>query len=146
MDDSAQQLWYPTQAKIRLEWGTQRSRWLTSVHPPPPLPRWAATPNFVIPTGAKRRGGTRSFTFGYSECAMSHSPPGSVSQLTQTADPSTALRSGRDDKVEGGVFYQGPLDRTDRRKLQVPPLRCAPVEMTKRDRQPAEPLLSFFNQ
>jgi hypothetical protein len=33
-----------------------------SVHPPPLMPRWATALPFVIPTGAKRRGGTCSFT------------------------------------------------------------------------------------
>jgi hypothetical protein len=30
-----------------------------------------------------------------------------------------------------GDFYWGPSDRMDRKKLQVPPLRYAPVGMTK---------------
>jgi hypothetical protein len=59
--DSAQQLWYPTQAKIWLEWGTRRFSLVDSVDPPPPLPRWTAALNFVIPTGAKRRGATVCF-------------------------------------------------------------------------------------
>jgi len=77
-----------------------------SVHPPSPLPRWAATLNFdfVIPTGAKRKGGTCSFTFPHSECAMSESPPGSVSPSTETAGPSPALRSSRDDKWRVSAF------------------------------------------
>ncbi len=68
-----------------------------SVPPPPPLPRWAATLKFVIPTGAKRRGGTCSFTFGHSESAVDESPP---------------------------------VPFPHERKLQVPPLRFAPVGMT----------------
>jgi hypothetical protein len=39
------------------------------------------------------------FHFRDSECTVGRSPPASASPLTQTADPSTALRSGRDDKV-----------------------------------------------
>jgi hypothetical protein len=34
-----------------------------------------------------------------------------------------SLGCTRDDKVEGGDSYQGPLDRMDRRKQQVPALR-----------------------
>jgi hypothetical protein len=38
---------------------------------------------------------------GISDCAVSESPPGSVSPSTQTAGPSPALRFSRDDKLEG---------------------------------------------
>src|ERR1700690_2612600 len=41
----------------------------------------------LIPTGAQRSGGTCCFTLGHSECAVGESPPGSVTPLTQTADP-----------------------------------------------------------
>jgi hypothetical protein len=42
-----------------------------------------------------------------------------------------SLRSGRDNKVEGGDLYYELSDRMDRRKQQVPPLRFAPLGMTK---------------
>ena len=45
----------------------------------------------------------------------------------RTADPSTTLRSGRDDKGERGAFIRS--DGVDDEQ-QVPPLRCAPVGMT----------------
>src|ERR1700677_1640499 len=38
----------------------------------------------------------------------------------ETAGPSTTLRSGRDDKGEGGDFCKEPSDRMDREKQQVP--------------------------
>ena len=37
---------------------------------------------------------------------------------SETADPSTTPRSGRDDKGEGGDFYEEPLDRMDRKTQQ----------------------------
>ena len=37
----------------------------------------------------------------------------------------------RDDKGEGGDFYWELSDRMDREQPQVPPLRFAPVGMTK---------------
>ena len=43
-----------------------------SVHPPPPKPRRATALRFVIPTGAKRSGGTCGFTFGTSQCAWAN--------------------------------------------------------------------------
>jgi hypothetical protein len=42
----------------------------------------------------------------------------------QTADPSTSLRSGRDD---ASFVNRGFADPD---KQQIPPLRCAPVGMT----------------
>ena len=56
------------------------------------------TPPYTLslPTEAKRRGGTCSFTFGHSESAT---PQVSASPPTQTAGPSPTLRFGRDDKV-----------------------------------------------
>jgi hypothetical protein len=47
---------------------------------------------------------------------------------TETAGPSAALRFGRDDKLLGDDFYKELMDGE---KLQVPPLRFAPVGMTK---------------
>ena len=49
----------------------------------------------------------------------------------KTADPSTPLRSGRDDKGEGGCV---PLLYPRDGGLQIPPLRSfgAPVGMTRR--------------
>ena len=47
---------------------------------------------------------------------------------TATADLSTALRFGRDDKGEGGY---GPKHRSGERLPQISPLRYASVEMTK---------------
>jgi hypothetical protein len=46
----------------------------------------------------------------------------------ETADLSTTLRSGRDDKGEAG---DGPERRLGEQKPQISPLRFAPVEMTK---------------
>ena len=46
----------------------------------------------------------------------------------ETADLSTALRSGRDDKGEAGVSRNGGYGKN---RPQISPLRCAPVEMTK---------------
>ena len=40
----------------------------------------------------------------------------------------TALRSGRDDKGWRGY---GPRQRSEKKRPQISPLRCAPVEMTK---------------
>ena len=45
-----------------------------------------------------------------------------------TADPSTSLRSGRDEKGEGSASIRHSL--LGSRKQQVPPLRYAPVGMT----------------
>jgi hypothetical protein len=45
-----------------------------------------------------------------------------------TADPSTTLRFGRDDKGEGGASREDWL--VAERVQQVPPLRFAPVGMT----------------
>src|ERR1700722_1098326 len=45
-----------------------------------------------------------------------------------TADLSTSLRSGRDDKGWGGY---GPRQQSWESTPQISPLRCAPVEMTK---------------
>jgi len=36
---------------------------------------------------------------------------------------SATLRSGRDDKGEGGDVYEEPLDRMDRKTQQIPRLR-----------------------
>jgi hypothetical protein len=52
-----------------------------------------------------------------SPMASSRMPP------EETAGPSPALRSGRDDKGEGGDLYQELSDRMDRKKQQVPALR-----------------------
>src|ERR1700678_3639610 len=63
----------------------------------------------------------------------------------ETAGPSTTARFGRDakhvkinkvtasrdDKGEGGDLYWELSDRMDREQRQVPPLRLAPVGMTK---------------
>ena len=46
----------------------------------------------------------------------------------RTAEPSTALRFGRDDKGEGGSSIKRLMSGLE--KQQVPPLRCAPVGMT----------------
>jgi len=46
----------------------------------------------------------------------------------ETADLSTALRSGRDDK---GEAYYCPQRRFREQKPRISPLRCASVEMTK---------------
>jgi hypothetical protein len=46
----------------------------------------------------------------------------------QTADLSTPLRSGRDDKGEARC---DPRQRSRESRPQISPLRCAPVEMTK---------------
>jgi hypothetical protein len=48
--------------------------------------------------------------------------------VERSADPSTSLRSGRDDKGEGGASIR---IRCWLRELQIPPLRFAPVGMTK---------------
>ena len=42
------------------------------------------------------------FAFGFKRMPVGESSPGSVFPSRQTAGPSTAQRSGRDDKVEGG--------------------------------------------
>ena len=47
----------------------------------------------------------------------------------KTADPSTALRSGRDDK--GSAVAQVGVVSGRGNKPQVPPLRFAPVGMTR---------------
>jgi hypothetical protein len=41
-----------------------------------------------------------------------------------------SLGFARDDKGEGGEFYQEPSDRMAEKKPQIPPLRFAPVGMT----------------
>src|SRR6202522_431545 len=48
--------------------------------------------------------------------------------MGKTADLSTSLRFGRDDKGEGRY---GPWLRSGDGKPQISPLRCASVEMTK---------------
>jgi hypothetical protein len=54
----------------------------------------------------------------------------------KTADPSTALRSGRDDKGRGDCFrkvchWDRQSEFVGTRQLQIPPLRFAPVGMTR---------------
>jgi hypothetical protein len=49
-------------------------------------------------------------------------------RVRRTADPSTSLRSGRDDKGDGGAFSRHWLLGST--EQQVPPLRGAPVGMT----------------
>jgi hypothetical protein len=56
-------------------------------------------------------------------------------------DLSTALRFGRDDKGEGAVTFSEVwrlgwtgLRAVTPRRLQIPPLRCAPVGMTRGER------------
>jgi hypothetical protein len=57
-----------------------------------------------------------------------------------TADPSTSLRFGRDDKGESGYLPGGwrlgwtELGAATLRRLQIPPLRYAPVGMTRGER------------
>jgi hypothetical protein len=46
---------------------------------------------------------------------------------SETAGPSTALRSGRDDKGEGGVPHQQPLRRMDKSALATNPISLARV-------------------
>src|ERR1700677_536595 len=53
---------------------------------------------------------------------------GSEFRRTETADLSTALRSGRDDK---GQDCCGMDRSSGEQKPQISPLRCAPVEMEK---------------
>jgi hypothetical protein len=57
-----------------------------------------------------------------------HAPENLSKKEHPHRDLSTALRSGRDDKGEGGY---GPEPRSGEQKLQISPLRFAPVEMTK---------------
>jgi len=54
---------------------------------------------------------------------------GVVAGWGETAGPSTTLRFGRDDKGKRGWLRLEWL--RDGKKLQIPPLRCAPVGMTK---------------
>ena len=68
------------------------------------IPLEAPTHPLSSRLGAKRRGGTCSFTFGHSEIVVGESPPGSVSPSTQTAGPSPTLRSGRDDKFKSAAL------------------------------------------
>jgi hypothetical protein len=49
-------------------------------------------------------------------------------EVRGTADPSTALRSGRDDKGLGGASSERRVSGLE--EQQVPPLRFAPVGMT----------------
>jgi hypothetical protein len=69
----------------------------------------------------KRRGGTCSFTIGHSVCAVGGSPSGSVFQQSKLQVPPLRLRSGRDDKVEGG----GPPWQSWRRMERVRLKTCS---------------------
>jgi hypothetical protein len=59
-----------------------------SVHPPPPMPRWANALEFVIPTGAQRKGGTCCSTFGQKRMCCGRIASGFRFSINQTTGPS----------------------------------------------------------
>ena len=107
--------------------GKPKPGWLLlcSFHPPPLQPR--STPPSPLSSRPKRSvvGGSAVCVGGETEPVGNSPRTHSLCRKGQTADPSTTLRFGRDDKGEGGDFMRSrPIGWTEK-KQQVPPLRFA---------------------
>jgi hypothetical protein len=89
-----------------------------SLHPPLPMPRWAASLPFVIPPVPACRGTEAGDNLPrYIRCARKWN-------RRSLGFAPTARRGRRDDKGEGGDFYEEPSNGMDRKKQQLPPLRA----------------------